>query len=283
VTSPTKADQQQKAIHPAVQRVRNRLQQEERMEQSTEKGIQQANRSTFEYWIPKPTLKGWRVRGLTFVNVMTALGLGALAVVGFISSQIRPDQVESFASLRWYLILVGSICLALGSEIGTFVTTLEVFHKQKMGSRRPLLARVLISVLAVSRAMQVVREARSQMAKDSTDKTFSRAIKMIDRVLERQERGTSFWDWVGMGISIITSLSAVSMAYVSGLSLSESTYTWLPIVQQWSPAALWLFGVLDGYVNHSEFGLFFASFDEQVKKWYADREAARKEVERIER
>jgi hypothetical protein len=251
------------------------------MEQTTEKDIQQVNGGTFQYWIPKPTLKGWRVWGLAFINLMTALGLCLLAILGFAFNQIDNSD---FATLRWWLMLVGSVFIALGSEVGTLVTTVEIFRKQSMASRRPFLSRMLISILAIARSAQVVRGALSQIAQGGTERSFNQAIKMIDRTLERQEKGALLWDWFGLIISALTSLSAVALAYVSSLYIAGNVnYSWLPIVQQWSPVGLALFGVLDGYINHAEFGLFLASFDEQVKQWFSDREAARKEVERIER
>jgi len=232
----------------------------------------------FQYWIPKPTLKSWRVYGLAFVNMMTALGLCCLAILGFAFNQIDNSD---FTTLRWWLMLVGSIFIALGSEVGTLVTTVEIFRKQSMASRRPFLGRTLVSLLAIARSAQVARGALSQMVQGGTEKSFNQAIRMIDRTLERQEKGALLWDWFGLVISALTSLSAVALAYVSSLYLAGSVdYSWLPVVQQWSPVALALFGVLDGYINHAEFGLFLASFDERVRQWFADREVARKEVER---
>lgn len=235
----------------------------------------------FQYWIPKPTLSGWRVRGLWFVNIMTAFGFCGLAVLGYLFNQLDQAYMgEWFVNFRLALLLGGSICLAIGSELGTFVTTIEIFRKQRMTSRRPRLARLLISVLAIVRVAQVMREALSKIAESASDTTFSKAIKMIDRTLEREERGAIAWDWIGLVVSAITSLSAVVLAYFSGVDVSDTIYAWLPVVQQWAPLGLFVCGVLDGYINHGEFGLFLASFDERVRQWYADREVARKEVER---
>lgn len=281
---PAVTQQEQPAqLHPVVAKVRKEREKAE-MKKTTIERQENSNGSKFEYWIPKPDLKSWRARGLAFVNIMTASGLCSLAILGFVFNQVDQGQFgELFTKIRWWLMLGGSICLAIGSEIGTLVTTVEIFRKQSMSKRRPVLARVLISVLAIARAVQVVKEALSQMAKSSTDKTFSQAIKMIDRTLKSQEKGAALGDWAGLAISILTSLSAVTLAYVSGMSLSNTIYTWLPMLQQWSPPALFIFGALDGYVNHAEYGLFLASFDEQVRQWFADREAARKEVEKHNR
>lgn len=232
----------------------------------------------FDYWIPKPSLRGWRAVGLLFVNLATAVGLCSFAVLGFAFSQIG----EVSNALRWWLILAGSVSLAVGSEIGTMVTVVEIFRKTHMSKRRPMLARLLISILATARAIRVVMDALSRIYKNPVEQSFNQAIRMIDRTLEAKETGATAWDWIGLVISACTSLSAVALAQVSILQLEglSVAYSWLPTVQQWAPAALALFGVLDGYVNHAEYGLSLAYFNEAVKQWYKDREAAKKEVEK---
>jgi len=233
----------------------------------------------FKYWIPKPTLASWRFVGMVFVNIATATGLCSFAILGFAFAQIG-DVSET---LRWWLILVGSISMAIGSEVGTLVTVVEIFRKQKSVSRQPLLARVLISILATARSIRVVIDALSRIYKDPVEKSFKQAIKMIESSLKSHDKGAVAWDWIGLGISIMTSLSAVALAQVSILQLAgnEAVYQWLPTIRQWSPAALALFGVLDGCVNHAEFGLALASLDEQVRRWYVDRESARRELMEI--
>jgi hypothetical protein len=232
----------------------------------------------FNYWIPKPSLKSWRVVGLLLVNLATALGLCSFAVLGFAFGQLG-DVSEG---LRWWFILIGSVSLGLGSELGTLVTVVEIFRKTKTVPKKPLLARFLISVLTTARTVRVVIDALGQIYKDPAEKSFNQAIKMIDRTLQVREGGASIWDWVGLIISACTSLSAVALAQVSILQLVgvSISYTWLPVVQQWSPAALALFGVLDGYVNHMEYGMFLARFDEMVREWFRKREEAKRETEK---
>lgn len=229
----------------------------------------------FHYWIPKPSLQSWRMVGFVLVNLATAIGLCSFAILGFAFV-----QVENMSdTLRWGLVLAGSVSLALGSEVGTLVTVVEIFRKLRR-SERPMLARLLVSILTTTRSMRVVLDALMMIYREPVDKSFSDAIKMIDRTLKKEDRGTNAWDWVGLAISACTSLSGVALAQVSVMQLIgvQIDYSWFPIVRQWSPAALALFGVLDGYVNHMEFGLFLARLDEMVREWYEKREEAKREI-----
>lgn len=231
----------------------------------------------FRYWVPKPSLHSWQTIGFIIVNLATAVGLCSFAILGFAFVYLG-DMSDN---LKWGLIFSGSVSLALGSEIGTLVTVVEIFRKMKANSR-PLLARVLISILTTVRAVRVVIDALTMLYKEPVDKAFDKAVKMIDRTLKKEDRGTSVWDWIGLVISMCTSLSGVALAQVSVMELLgvDMSYEWFAVVRQWSPVALALFGVLDGYVNHWEFGMHQARIDEAVMEWYKKRENAKREIEK---
>jgi len=84
-----------------------------------------------DYHIPEPKrpARDSRAWGLAIPAVMGVVGLGAFALLAYTFKELELiDQV-----LRTHIVLYGAASLAVGGEIGTLFTNLEIFRKVHQG------------------------------------------------------------------------------------------------------------------------------------------------------
>ena len=93
--------------------------------------------------------------------------------------------------------------------------------------------------------------------------TLGTVVEIFRRRADDKQAGQS-WGWLGLTISIISTLAAFLLAFAT--LLGEST-TWATPVRMWGAIGVGLFAALDSYTNFAEFGRFLSSFDRRMRQW----------------
>jgi hypothetical protein len=85
--------------------------------------------SDIEFWKkrPKPPNEDFRAWSLGIPSFLSALGFVCFAILGF---SFKEFQVLP-SGFRTVIVLMGAISLAIGGEMGTITTTVEIFRKYK--------------------------------------------------------------------------------------------------------------------------------------------------------
>lgn len=85
----------------------------------------------FYFWKPKPQPPTTDIRSwsLLIPAMFSAVGFFAFAILAFSFTEIQ--SLPSW--FRTGLVIVGAFCLAVGGEIGTLTTTVEIFRKSRQG------------------------------------------------------------------------------------------------------------------------------------------------------
>ena len=80
---------------------------------------------TTGFWMEKPRMLGWRGLSLLLPSLVTAVGLCAFAVLAFSFTELTvlPEQ------FRTALVLTGAFALAMGGEVGTVFSVVEIYRK----------------------------------------------------------------------------------------------------------------------------------------------------------
>jgi len=84
--------------------------------------------------------------------------------------------------------------------------------------------------------------------------------------LFRKRDAARAWDWAGLVISVLASLSAFILAFAALLGVRA---TWGATVQMYGPIVLGCLAALDAYGGFMSTGLYLATFDERMNEWRA--------------
>jgi hypothetical protein len=78
-----------------------------------------------DFWMEKPRALGWRGLSLLIPSLITAVGLCSFAVLAFSFTELQtlPPQFKKA------LVLSGAFSLALGGEVGTVFSVIEIYRK----------------------------------------------------------------------------------------------------------------------------------------------------------
>jgi hypothetical protein len=79
---------------------------------------------------PVAPFRDWRVYSLLVPAAFSAVGFFVFAVLGYSFTEFATIP----AGVRFWLVVTGGICLAMGGEVGTLTSTVEVYRKQKLGT-----------------------------------------------------------------------------------------------------------------------------------------------------
>jgi hypothetical protein len=91
--------------------------------------------------------------------------------------------------------------------------------------------------------------------------TLTTAVEIFRKHGNGQAR---FWDWAGLGVSVLATLAAFLLAFAALLGASAS---WSEPVRAWGAIALGVCAALDSYVNFAELGLYLATHDARHREW----------------
>ena len=83
---------------------------------------------------------------------------------------------------------------------------------------------------------------------------------------------TRTWDWLGFGVSVVTTLVAFVFSWAA---LLHSETVWSGPLRLWGPVALGALAALDSYANFAELGLYIATVDIDLRAWRTDRDDER--------
>jgi len=95
---------------------------------------------------------------------------------------------------------------------------------------------------------------------------FGGEIGTLSAVVEifRKDGQCKAWDWAGLVVSVLSTLSAFVLAFAALLGVRA---TWAPAVQMYGPIVLGVLSALDAYSGFMEFGLYLNTHDQRVETW----------------
>jgi len=95
---------------------------------------------------------------------------------------------------------------------------------------------------------------------------FGGEIGTLSAVVEifRKNGRAQSWDWIGLAISVLSTLAAFILAFAALLGVKA---TWTAGVQLYGPIVLGVLSALDAYSGFMEFGLYLNSHDERMETW----------------
>jgi len=97
---------------------------------------------------------------------------------------------------------------------------------------------------------------------------FGGEVGTLTAVVEifRKNGQAQRWDWIGLAVSVLSTLSAFVLAFAALLGVQA---TWSATVKLYGPIVLGVLAALDAYAGFMELGLYLASYDQRVEEWQA--------------
>jgi hypothetical protein len=133
------------------------------------------------------------------------------------------------------------------SAIGFFAFAVMAFGFTEIETLAPGYRTTLVLVGAVS------------LAAGSEIGTLSAVVEIF-----RKNEQCKAWDWIGLGISALCTLTAFVLSFAALLGVQA---TWSEIVKLYGPIILGALSALDAYSGFMEFGLYLNSHDERMQDW----------------
>lgn len=95
---------------------------------------------------------------------------------------------------------------------------------------------------------------------------FGGEVGTLSAVVEifRKNGQAQAWDWLGLAVSILSTLAAFVLAFAALLGVQA---TWSVSVKLYGPIVLGVLAALDAYSGFMEFGLYLNSHDERMDEW----------------
>jgi len=96
--------------------------------------------------------------------------------------------------------------------------------------------------------------------------TASAIIEIFRKAGARQAQS---WDWIGLVVSALTSMTVIVLSWAYLLRVDVS---WSSAVRELGPLAVGVLTVLDFYISGAEAGLYLAQYDQRLLAWKTDYE-----------
>jgi len=100
---------------------------------------------------------------------------------------------------------------------------------------------------------------------------FGGEVGTLSTVVEifRKDGQAQTWDWVGLAVSVLSTLAAFVLAFAA---LLGARATWSAGVKLYGPIVLGVLAALDAYSGFMEFGLYLSQHDSRMEQYIATRE-----------
>jgi len=104
---------------------------------------------------------------------------------------------------------------------------------------------------------------------------FGGEVGTLTAVVEifRKNGQAQRWDWIGLVVSVCSTLSAFVLAFAALLGVQA---TWGATVKMYGPIVLGVLSALDAYAGFMEVGLYLSQYDARMEDWVATRERSAK-------